>query len=92
MAGEKIVYSPVTLWRGFDALSPSFDTETVVEFENDGIELSYIYFNGVAYHDGVSRVYGVFARRKGKKILPPIVLLGHIGEPISEREAVFWAK
>ncbi len=92
MAGEKIVYSPVTLWRGFDALSPSFDTETVVEFENDGIELSYIYFNGVAYHDGVSRVYGVFARRKGKKNLPAIVLLGHIGEPISEREAVFWAK
>ena len=76
MAGEKIVYSPVTLWRGFDALSPSFDTETVVEFENDGIELSYIYFNGVAYPDGVSRVYGVFARRKGKKTCPPLSFWG----------------
>ena len=76
MAGEKIVYSPVTLWRGFDALSPSFDTETVVEFENDGIELSYIYFNGVAYHDGVSRVYGVLPEERAKKTCPPLSFLG----------------
>lgn len=92
MDSRKIVFSPVTLWRNFDATLPSLETETVVEFENDGIQLTYLYFNGPSYDDGVSRIYGVFARRKGKKNLPAIVLLGHIGEPISEREAMFWAK
>ncbi len=92
MAAEKTVYTPITLWRDFDALSLPLDIERVEESNKEGINLSYVYFNGLKYDDGISRIYGVFARKKGKTSMPAIIMPGLIGEPIREKEVLFWAK
>ena len=92
MKGQKLVYSPVSLWKKFDSLSLPFEQEVVKTEEVDGIVYNHIYFNGISYEDGVSRIYGVFASKKGKKDLPAIVLVSNLGEQINQNEISFWAK
>lgn len=92
MNSQKIVYSPVSLWRDFDGVSLPLDTKTEAEFEAEGVIYTYLYFNGADYGDGVSRVYGLFARKKGKKNLPAIIIVNEPGKQINEKETAFWAK
>ena len=66
MQGQKLVYSPVSLWKNFDSTSLPFEQEVVSVLENDGIVYTQLYFNGIQHEDGISRIYGVFAAKKGK--------------------------
>ena len=61
MKGQKLVYSPVSLWKNFDSVSLPFEQEVVKSEEVEGIVYDHIYFNGNSYEDGVSRIYGIFA-------------------------------
>ena len=92
MKGQQIVYSPVSLWKNFDSVSLPFEQEVVFSEEVDGIGYDHLYFNGINYEDGVSRVYGIFACKKAKKDLPAIILVSDLGEPIDKNEITFWAK
>ena len=92
MDGQKIVYSPISLWKDFDAEALPLDTEEISVEEKDGIVYSYVYFNGNEYQDGVSRIYGVFARKKDASNLPAIIVLDEIGQRMKPREVEFWAK
>ena len=92
MQGQKLVYSPVSLWKNFDSTSLPFEQEVVGVEENDGIVYTQLYFNGVQHEDGISRVYGIFAAKKGKKDLPAIVIVSDVGKGINQNEINFWAK
>ncbi|MBE5748423.1 MAG: acetylxylan esterase [Clostridiales bacterium] len=92
MQGQKLVYSPVSLWKNFDSTSLPFEQEVVAIEENDGIVYTHLYFNGVQHEDGISRVYGVFAAKKNKKDLPAIVIVSDVGKGINQHEISFWAK
>lgn len=92
MDGQKIVYSPVSLWKDFDADALPLDAEEKKVVEKDGIVYTWLYFNGNEYQDGVSRIYGMFARKKDAQNLPAIILLDEIGKSIKAHEVEFWAK
>ena len=92
MQGQKLVYSPVSLWKNFDSTSLPFEQEVVKVEESDGIVYTHIYFNGVQHEDGISRVYGVFGAKKNKKDLPAIVIVSDVGKGINQHEISFWAK
>ncbi len=92
MKGQKLVYSPVSLWKNFDSVSLPFEQEVVKSEEVEGIVYDHLYFNGNSYEDGVSRIYAVFAYKKGKKDLPAIVLISDVGSPVDQKEISFWAK
>lgn len=92
MDGQKIVYSPISLWKDFDAEALPLDIEEISVEEKDGIVYSYVYFNGNEYQDGISRIYGVFARKKDASNLPAIIVLDEIGQRMKPREVEFWAK
>ncbi|MBQ9715856.1 MAG: acetylxylan esterase [Clostridia bacterium] len=92
MQGQKLVYSPVSLWKNFDSTSLPFEQEVIDVNEVDGIVYTRIYFNGVQYEDGISRIYGVFAAKKNKKDLPAIVIVSDLGKGINQNEVSFWAK
>ena len=68
------IYTPVTLWQGFDA-SLALDTSVISEYESGGILLSEMYFSGRALASNKRpRIYGVFAMPKGA-VNPPAVLV-----------------
>lgn len=79
---EKLV-SALSLWREYD-VSGALDAELLQDRTDENTELSYtaLSYNGRAAEDGTVRILAYFARPKGEKKCPAILLLKEAGKPL----------
>ena len=52
-----MVITPLQLWKDYDRRILPLAESRISCFEKDGVKTSFIYFNGEASSDGVTRIY-----------------------------------
>lgn len=72
---ENVLFTPVTLWEGFDYNLPP-DTAVLKEYTEDGVCFREVYCSGREIGDSRVRIYGLFAYREGASDLPCMLLVG----------------
>lgn len=92
MNGQKIVYSPVSLWKNFDCETLPLNVEAVEQTAEEGLIYTHVFFNGIQYEDGTSRIFGLFVHKDVKSKMPALILLGGLGRSFNRAEATYWAK
>lgn len=72
---ENVLFTPVTLWEGFDYNLPP-DTTVLKEYSEDGVFFREVYCSGREIGDSRVRIYGLFAFCEGASELPCLLLVG----------------
>lgn len=72
---ENVLFTPVTLWEGFDYNLP-LDTTVLKEYIEDGVHFREVYCSGREIGDSRVRIYGLFAFNEGESGLPCMLLVG----------------
>ena len=72
---ENALFTPVTLWEGFDYNLP-LETTVLKEYSEDGIRFREVYCSGREIGESRVRIFGLFAFPEGSTSLPCLLLLG----------------
>lgn len=88
------ILTPQTLWKDYDETDIELNERTVHSYEEDGVNFSEVYYDGVSGERNTARVFAVTAHVKDEQPekQPVMLLIDGVNRNIDKELMHFWAR